>query len=132
MAVSKTSLSAGELIREILLDSDEVTSRCGKIFPVATDTAVLPYILYRRTSMEQYPQKAGQPGADTVAVEVICFTEGYADGVELAEAVRGALDGMQATSDDETLTMRACTLIDSEEAWQDDAYVQQLVFSIKI
>ena len=110
MAVSKTSLSAGELIREVLLDSAEVTARCNKIFPVATDTAELPYILYRRTSLEQNPQKAGQPGADTVAVEVICFTGGYAEGVELAEAVRGVLDNMQATSEDGTLTMRSCTL----------------------
>lgn len=132
MAVSKTSLSAGELIREVLLGSAEVTARTNKIFPVATDVAELPYILYRRIAMEQTPQKSGRPGADTVQIEVICFTERYAAGVELAEAVRDALDGVQAVSEDGTLSMRSCELNDSEEAWQDDAFLQQLIFTVKI
>lgn len=133
MAVSKTSLSAGALIREILLDSDEVTSRCAKVFPVATDKAELPYILYRRAAFDQNPQKSGQPGADTVQLEVICFTADYDESVELAEAVRGALDNLRdVQTDDETLALRSCYLADSEEAWQDDAYVQQLIFYVKI
>lgn len=106
MAVSKTSLSVGALIREILLADTEVSARCSRIFPVATDQAILPYILYRRTSMEPYPQKSGQPNADSTAVEVLCFTEKYGNGVELAEAVRGALDGIHATSGDGTQYMR--------------------------
>lgn len=48
----------------------------------------------------------------------------------MAEAVRAALDYAQGESDG--LVMRSCILNDSEEAWQDDAYVQQLVFSVKI
>lgn len=133
MAVSKTSLHAGDLIREILLDSADVTARTNKIFPVAVDNAVLPYILYRRVALEQNPNKAGQAGADSVSIEVICFTADYDDGVELAEAVRDALDNKRdIQDDDETLVMRSCTLVDSEEAWQDDAYVQQLVFNVKI
>ena len=130
MAVPKTSLSAGELIRAILLEDAEVASRTNKIFPVAIDKAVLPYILYRRTALEQNAQKAGQPGADTVQIEVICFTKKYGEGVELAEAVRAALDNCQGSNAD--LRMRSCLLTDSEEAWQDDAYVQQLIFSVKI
>lgn len=130
MAVTKTSLSAGEIIRSILLDDADVASRTNKIFPVAIDKAVLPYILYRRTALEQNPQKAGQPGADTVQIEVLCFTAKYGDGIELAEAVRAALDNTQADGDG--IRMRGCHLIDSEEAWQDDAYVQQLVFNVRI
>ena len=61
MAVSKTSLSAGALIREVLLGSAEVTARTNKIFPVVVDNAVLPYILYRRSSMEQNALRAEKP-----------------------------------------------------------------------
>ena len=43
---------------------------------------------------------------------------------------RGALDGVQGETDG--LVMRSCHLVDSEEGWQDDAYVQQLVFNVKI
>lgn len=137
MAVRKTSLSVGEIVREILTEDTDVMARCRKVFPVATDEAKLPYILYRRTSLEELPTKQapaakqGGTGADTVALEVLCFTAGYGEGVELAEAVRAALDGVTAEGSN-GLRMRSCILGDSEEAWQDDAYVQQLVFNIKV
>ncbi len=129
MAVSKTSLSAGEIIRAILVEDTEVANRTNKVFPVVEDNAELPYIVYRRTQLEQGPTKAAR-GADTVTIEILCFTKQYTEGVELAEAVRAALDYKQGEADG--LVMRGCYLTDSEEAWQDDAYVQQLVFNVKI
>lgn len=129
MAVSKSSLSAGEIIRAMLIEDSEVMARANKVFPVVEDSAELPYIVYRRTQLEQDSTK-GRRGADTVGIEILCYTKGYTEGVELAEAVRGALDGAQGESDG--LVMRSCYLADSEEAWQDDAYVQQLVFNVKI
>lgn len=129
MGANKTSLSAGEIIREILSSDPEVAARTNKIFPVAVDNADLPYVLYRRVQLEQVPVK-DRRGADTVGIEVMCYTSQYTEGVELAEAVRAALDGRQAALDG--LRMRSCFLSDSEEAWQDDAYVQQLIFTVKI
>ena len=121
MAVGKTSLSAGEIIRGILISDAEVAARTNKVFPVVEDSAELPYIVYRRTQLEQDPVK-GRRGADTVGIEVLCYTAHY--------TVRGALDGVQGETDG--LVMRSCYLADSEEGWQDDAYVQQLVFNVKI
>lgn len=129
MGANKTSLSAGEIIREILSSDPEVAARTNKIFPVAVDNADLPYVLYRRVQLEQVPVK-DRRGADTVGIEIMCYTSQYTEGVELAEAVRAALDGRQAGQDG--LRMRSCFLSDSEEAWQDDAYVQQLIFTVKI
>lgn len=129
MGVSKSSLSAGEIIRDILFNNAEVAARAKKVFPVVEDSAELPYIVYRRTQLEQEPAK-GRRGADTVGIEILCYTQHYTEGVELAEAVRDALDGAQGEKDG--LVMRSCYLADSEEAWQDDAYVQQLVFNVKI
>lgn len=129
MGVSKSSLSAGEIIRDILVNNAEVAAHAKKVFPVVEDSAELPYIVYRRTQLEQEPAK-GRRGADTVGIEILCYTQHYTEGVELAEAVRDALDGAQGEKDG--LVMRSCYLADSEEAWQDDAYVQQLVFNVKI
>lgn len=126
----KTSLSAGAVIREILLADADVRRRTNKIFPVVTSKAELPYILYRRAALQHNPTKARQPGADTVTMEVFCYTAGYADGVELAEAVRKALDYAQGEKDG--LIMRSCTLVDSEEDFTDDAFVQCLSFNVKI
>lgn len=129
MAVSRTSLSAGEIIRAVLTKDPEVIARAKKVYPVVEDTAELPYIVYHRTSLEQTPVKS-LCRADSVTIEVLCYTAGYTEGVELAEAVRDALDGKQAESNG--LVMRSCYLTDSEEAWQDDAYVQALVFNVRI
>ncbi len=130
MAVPKTSLSAGAIIRAILLDDADVAARVNKVFPVVTDSAELPYILYRRNKLEANPQKCGQPGADTVEMEVLCFTAKYSEGVELAEAVRGVLDHISAEG--EGMRLRGCYLADSAESYQDDAFIQHLVFNIKI
>ena len=88
------------------------------------------YFKVQLKPIEQNPTKAGYPGADTVTIEVICYTEKYGEGVELAEAVRAALDGKQGEKDG--LVMRSCVLTDSEEGYDSDAYAQQLVFNVKI
>lgn len=129
MAVSKSSLSAGEIIRAVLTESEEVASRARKVYPVVEDTAELPYIVYRRASLEKGLVK-NQRGNDTVTIEIQCYTAGYTEGVELAEAVRDALDGVQI--EHEGLVMRACDLADSAEDWIADAYVQSLVFNCKM
>ena len=130
MAQRKTSLSAGAVIRDILLSNEEVKRRTNKVFPIVIDNAQLPYILYRRAALAHNPTKQGMPGADTVTMEVVCYTAQYAEGVELAEAVRQALD--YASSERDGVRMRSCVLADSEEAYEDDAFVQRLVFQIKI
>ena len=130
MANNKSSLSAGAVIRNILLSDEEVKKRTNKVFPIVIDKATLPYILYRRASLQHNPTKAGLPGADTVTMEVVCYTARYSDGVELAEAVRAALDYKQGARDG--VTMRSCVLTDSEEGYEDDAFLQQLIFQVKI
>lgn len=130
MAVPKTSLSAGAIIRAVLLEDPEVAARTNKVFPVAVDKAELPYILYRRASLSPNLQKSGQPGADEIQMEVICFASFYGDSVEMAEAVRAALD--MVTAEHKGQRMRSCYLADAEEIYQNDAYIQQLIFNIKI
>lgn len=129
MVAIKTSLSAGEIIRSMLVSDQEVSARAKKVYPVVEDSADLPYVVYRRAQMDQLPVKPAR-GADTVTIEILCYTKQYTEGVELAEAVRNALDGKQGEVNG--LTMRSCYLSDSEESWQDDAYVQRLLFNIKI
>ena len=126
----KTSLSAGMVVHSLLTGDPAVMRLAGRVFPVVVDKAELPYVVYRRASLQHDPTKAGMPGADTVRIEVFCYARGYTESVELAEAVRVALDYQRGGPDG--LQMRSCVLADSSEGWEGDAFVQELVFSIKI
>lgn len=128
--MTKTSLSAGVIIRDILTKDATVKSIAKKVFPVVVDNAQLPYVAYRRSRLEHNPTKAKAPGADTVQIDVNCYAETYEQSIKLAEAVRAALDYAQGEKDG--LVMRSCTLADGEEFYEDDAFVQSLVFKVQI
>ena len=128
----KSSLSAGAIVRAILLDIPLVRERGVKVFPVfqPSEKAILPYIDYRRASLVPNPVKDTVRTPDTIELVLNCYTAGYAEGIELAEAVRATLDNRRGTADG--LTMRSCYLSDSTEDYQADAYIQELTFTIKI
>lgn len=135
MAVNRTSLSAGELLREILLDDADVSrlSR-GRVYPIVSETPAtpLPYITYRRAALEQRPVKGPAVPADRVNIEIVCYAKTYAESITLAEAVRAALDDKQGCNDAGDLRMRSCALADAEEDWTADAYAQALIFNVMI
>ena len=124
-------LSAGTAIYDLLTQSlgDSVT----KVFPIAADEATLPYICYHRDKLESIPYKGhGNYTPPTVAeVSVDIYAATYKESVRLAEAVRRTLDGAYITTD-EGLTVRACWLSDALETWANDAFVQSLVFRLRI
>lgn len=126
----RTCLSAGIVINEILTHDEDVKAIARCVFPVAKDKAELPYVAYRRTQLASSPIKNGKP-SDSVYMEVMCYSKDYSESIDLAESVRAALDCKAYVTDD-GLKMRSCILTDSEEGWADDAYLQQLVFEIKI
>lgn len=129
MGQNKTSLSAGQIIRAILLEDTAVTAITSRIFPVIADNAVAPYISYRRVRLSATPAKAA-PANDEVDFEVMCYCSDYAGSVALAEAVRGALDNVQGS--DGELSMRSCYLSAAAEGYENDTFVQQLIFTVKI
>lgn len=125
-----TVLSSSIIIGALLNDNTAVAGRVTQTFPVvAAAEAQLPYISYRRTGLGTVAAK-GAVSADTATVEVNCYTAGYGDGVELAEAVRTALDGRSCRIGG--MVMRGCTMVGAQEGWTDDAFVQTLVFEVKI
>ena len=128
--MAKTSLSAGAIIRGILIADADVSRIAKKVFPVVTDKAELPYVAYRRSHLEHNPTKAKNPGADTVQIDINCYAATYQESIELAEAVRAALDYAQGEKDG--LVMRSCILADGEEIYEDDADIHCLTFQVQI
>ena len=125
-----SSLSAGELIRATLLEDAEVCAATTRIFPVKAEDATLPYILYRRAELEVSPQKSGKPGSEKLQIELDCCSQGYEEGLKLAETVRSVLDFVSTENDG--LQMRACYLSNASEEYQGDIFMQKLIFTIKI
>ncbi|MCH3980501.1 MAG: hypothetical protein LKE41_01010 [Prevotella sp.] len=119
---NKTSLSAGIVVRELLKGITD------KVYPIVASNSILPYISYRRRSMETMQTKSHP--SDMVQIEVSVFTETYEESITLAEKVRERLEYNQKTVDG--MRMRSCILVDAEEGWESDAYYQTLIFEIKI
>ena len=115
---------------DILSGDETVSALSRKIFPLYVDKAELPYVAYRQVRLDQDPVKSGTPGADTVQYEVGCFAATYNGSVELAEAVRAALDNRRYAN--AGIVMRSCLLTNASEEWLDDAYCKTLTFTIKI
>ena len=114
----------------MLIADEDVAAITDKVYPVVTDAADLPYIIYRRSSVDASPVKQGYPSADKAQIEIMCCAASYDESIALAEAVRKALDCKSYTY--EGVVMRGCVMTDASEAWQDDAYVQNLVFNVKM
>ena len=126
----KTILSAGEVLYELLTTNAAVNGIVTKVFPVVTDNAELPYIAYRRQGFRQAESKSARLGADAATYAVRCYAKTYSESITLAEAVRACLDGIQAKTDD--VFMRSCYMSDASESWENDAYVQEMIFDIKM
>lgn len=130
--MERTSLSAGLVVRDVLLGDARVRAITRTVVPVfsPTEPLTLPYVVYRRTKLTVRSVAQRGTGAEGVEMEVCCYAASYSESVELAEAVRRALDHRQATA--EGLTMRSCTLADSSEEEGGDAYAQVLVFDVRV
>lgn len=123
-----SGLSAGLAIYRLLSESGLNVTR---VYPVATDEAVKPYVVYRRVSMQPAVVKDGY-AADTVGIEMLVVSATYSQGVTLAERVREALDGRQWYDAESGVRLRAINLENAEEVWQDDAFIQSLTFRVKM
>lgn len=133
MPNTKTILSSAALIAELLGEDEAVMAMAKMVYPViAPEKAVCPYVVYRRAKVLSRPEKSPVGHADTAIVEVLCCGATYAQSVELAEAVKSALDGTQGVSADGFLRMRSCFLSDASEGWEQDTYVQTLTFTVRI
>lgn len=129
-----TSLSAGLIVYDILSKDAGVKAIASRVFPViiSDDVSVAPpYVCYHRARMNQAPVKGC--GSDTVCIIVDCYGKTYAQSIQLAEAVRLALDNLYNVVTAGGITLRSSLMIDAEDfADEDGNYIQELTFNLKI
>lgn len=120
----------GNDIRDILLADSGVSSQVKEehIYPlVAPENTKGDFIVYMRQKYSKDYVKAGVY-EDDCEVAVIGISENYDDAVALASKIDNALTGSHINEKGEKIDI---TLIDSTEVFEDNKYIETLVFRIK-
>ena len=105
-------------------------------FPVKRDEYRGRWVTYRRTSCEPMFSKDGLH-IDKVSFEINVACASYIDSISAATLVRECFDGarmLSNESEDEEpdLFMRNVRLVDSEENFEYDSYVQTMEFQCEV
>ena len=89
----------GKAIYHLLTNATAITDIVGtRIYPeVAQQDGDLPYIVYNITNNEPSDTKPEPSKLDTAEIEVHCYATSYSQAIDIAVAVRGALDRVKGT-----------------------------------
>lgn len=120
----------GDAIRDILLADVDVYHQVGNhIYPiVAAENTKGDFIVYLR---QKYGRSYVKQGIyeDECEVAVIAVSESYDNAVQLASNIDAALSGTHTNDEDGCRV--DILLADSTESFEDNKYIETLVFSIK-
>lgn len=126
------SILLTKYIRKFLLDNKELMKvvKPTSIFPiVANANTKYPYIVMQRTGIRASYSKAGIT-EDNVTLEIIAISNDYSQSIDIAQLIRETIDGKRYRSDEieiDDIEVESIT-----EEFVDNAYLQRLVFSMKI
>lgn len=126
------AIEIGSVIKSRLLLSSEVASLVKKeVHPlVAPSGTSYPFITYCRTGVSPRYTKDKLSVADTATIDVIVHAGTYGQSIKLIKAVFMALQGYGGTV--EGICVDEIRMINSEEDFQDDCYLQSLTFEIDV
>lgn len=123
--VPRSAISLGAAVRALLMDAPGVAGTVTAVYPVIEAEADCPYIVYRCSSVTPASDKETQH-PDNATIEICVYDKDYDQGVDIAEAVRDALDG--AHYEDYIYGSRC---INYSNGWAADAYYHLLTFNIR-
>lgn len=119
----------GNDIRDILLADEAVYNQVGNhIYPiVAAENTVGDFIVYSR---QEYSKSSVKQGVyqDDCKVAVAVISDNYDNAIALADKIDTALTGTHTINEGVDIDI---TLFDSSETFEDNKYIETLLFSIK-
>ena len=118
----------GNDIRAILLNDEEIVKQVGSnIFTlIAPETTEGDFIIYIRNKYNKSAVKMGVY-QDECEVAVVGISDNYDSAIALASKIDNALSGQHTLEGGVRLQI---TLSDSTETFEDDKYIETLVFTI--
>lgn len=119
----------GNDIRSILLKNEEIVNQVGtNIYPIiASENTMGDFIVYVRNRYSKSAVKMGVY-SDECEVAVLGISDNYDSAIALASKIDNALVGIHTLDNGVRLQI---TLVDSTETYDDDKYIETLVFNIK-
>jgi len=137
--MADNTILISKYVQKILEEDEEVQSILGidehKIFPLLQpDNLNFPFIVHSRTSLQVFYTKDisfGQFGwTNTMTYTVSCVSDNYIQALELANAVRHAMEAYRLRNDD--INIHPIQLISASEYTIDNgAFVEELQFKIE-
>lgn len=119
----------GNDIRDILLADEAVYNQVGNhIYPiVAAENTIGDFIVYSR---QEYSKSSVKQGVyqDDCKVAVVVVSDNYDNAIALADKIDAALTGTHTINEGVDIDI---TLFDSSETYEDNKYIETLLFSIK-
>ena len=126
------SLLITKYIRTILSQNDELMKKIPikQFYPVdAKLSTTFPFAVIIRTGMMDNQSKDGIY-EDIVTVSIIVVDDNYYGSIDIANEIRNWLEGH--CYKDETINITQIKLSSTSEGYYNDAFVQELIFTIKI
>lgn len=119
----------GNDIRDMLISNEDITAQVGNnIYPcIAPLNTEGDYIIYMRNKYAKSTVKQGVY-MDECEVAVVGISDNYDNAIALASKIDNSLSGQHTLENGVRLQI---TLVDSTETFDDDKYIETLIFSIK-
>ena len=118
----------GNDLRGILLNDTELNKMVGNnIFPlIASENVAGDFIVYGREKYSKHSVKSGVY-EDECQVFITAISDNYDKAITLAELIDNALTGQHIVNDQKIVV----SLSDSTETFDDNKYIETLVFTIE-
>lgn len=102
-----------------------------KVYPLVADQgATYPFIVYRRAGLQHSNTKDRYNYSELATVEVIVAGATYQNALQIAKEVMGRMEHTRGKYDN--ITISEIKLINAEEDYLEDAFIQKLTFNIEI
>jgi hypothetical protein len=128
-----TSIQVPKVVYNILSNNDELEQQVGKrIFPIIADqTTNFPFITFERENITTDSQTKDYYRQDIVSFSINVVTQGYLEGLEIADIVRSCLEKKKLPNT-YNLNITNCKVYSVSEDYIDDAYVQRISFECTV
>lgn len=128
------SILINQWIYKKLSSNTDITQYVNsKIYPLVADQDVTyPFIVYVRNGIATSELTKDGFGSDRVNFQVIVVSNKYLETLNIANIIRGTLEGRLFEDNELKIQIRNCRLSNVGEDFFSDAYVQTLTFDCQV